>query len=259
MTFVSKWLEGAGTVAGGVIAPAFAAISFARRARTFHPRGDTFVAAVAACPSDDAAITALAARLEGAALVRMSGALSKRRREWLDVLGCAIRFRGSHAEVSAESPSVTSTDQDVLFATIWRPWTMAFSLFTTNARDYLANDYHAVSPFDIEGVGRGFFRLRPLVHAKADARSRRERLDEAVANGTAGFRIELRRGSIGPWSPVATVTFERAADVADEQLRFSAFHTGRGLVPRGFVHAMRRPTYALSQRGRRLGLRGKGR
>jgi hypothetical protein len=257
MTFVSKWIEGAGTVAGVVVGPAFAAISFARRARTFHPRGDTFLAKVAACPSDDAAIALLAARLEGVALVRMSGALSKRRREWLDVLGCAIRFRGARDEVAAASPSVATTDQDVLFATIWRPWTMAFSLFTTNARDYLANDYHAVSPFDIEGLGRGFFRLRPLLHAKADARSRRERLDMAVANNTAGFRLELRRGSIGPWSPVATVTLERAAEVADEQLRFSAFHTGRGLVPRGFVHAMRRPTYALSQRGRRLALRAR--
>jgi hypothetical protein len=79
----------------------------------------------------------------------------------------------------------------------------------------------------------------------------------AVANNTAGFRLELRRGSIGPWSPVATITLERAAEVADEQLRFSAFHTGRGLVPRGFVHAMRRPTYALSQRGRRLALRAR--
>ncbi len=44
-----------------------------------------------------------------------------------------------------------------------------------------------------------------------------------------------------------TITLAHRARVDDEALRFRPFRTGRGLKPRGFVHALRRGVYKVSQ------------
>ena len=234
--------EGLGVVLGWAAAPVFALVSFARRARTFHPRGDAYLADVAALPGGGALGEALA----GPALVRLSGALWKSRWEHLDVLGCALRFRRrDDASVEPEAG-----DQDLLFATILRPWTMGLAPFTTDASDYLANLYYAVSPFDVPGFGRAFLRMRPEPHHGVDGRDRGGRLAATVAREGVRLTLEVRRRWRWRWVPVARVALRERAHVDQEALAFSPFRDGRGLVPRGLVHAMRRAVYAASQRAR---------
>jgi|JI10StandDraft_1071094.scaffolds.fasta_scaffold196665_1 hypothetical protein len=237
--------ERLGVALGWAVAPAFALVSRARRARTFHPRGDAFLADVTALPQGGA----LGAALAGPALVRLSGALWKSQWEHLDVLGCALRFRRQ------DDPSIETgpDDQDVLFATILRPWTMGVAPFTTDASDYLRNDYYAVSPFDVPGFGRAFLRLRTEPRRDAPGGTRSERLDAAVAGQRAVFTLEVRRRWRRRWEPVARVELRERADVNQEALAFSPFRDGRGLTPRGFVHALRRGVYVASQRARPRG------
>ncbi len=235
-----------GRAAGWLGAPAFGLVSLARRARTFHPRGATYVAAVEAHPNAPAELASLAVRLSGPALVRFSGALWKHAHVLPDVLGCAIRFRASMRETAEPSAG----DQDLLFATIRRPWTMPFAPLTTNVRDYLANDYFAVSPFDAALGRQVYLRVHPGHRSRLERGPRAERLDAEAALGDARFELDVSNGPYGPWSPAVTISLGHRADVDDEALRFRPFRTGRGVRPRGFVHALRRGVYAMSQLAR---------
>ena len=90
------------------------------------------------------ALADLASSLAGPALVRWSSAWWKRG-DRTDVLGCAIRF-GSDPFHAVPQPG----DQDLLLATIRRPWSMAFAPWTTDFHDFLANHYYGVSPFLVD-------------------------------------------------------------------------------------------------------------
>jgi len=231
---------------GTLVAPAIAAVSHARGARMFHPDGSTFLARVTPDSAARPEFGHLGERLSGDALARFSGALWRRGFEHLDVLGIALRFRS----VDEGSPEPRAGDQDLLFATIRSPFTMGVAPFTTDAGDYLANTYWAVSPFSI-GEGRHVkFRLRPRRACAPRAPLRDERLARAVAEGEVAWGLEVRRTFTLTWSPLATVLITRPSGIDEEALRFSPFRCGRGVVPRGFVHAMRRPTYAASQSAR---------
>lgn len=70
-------------------------------------------------------------------------------------------------------------------------------------------------------------------------------MQDAIDRGEAVFRFELFVK--GRWEPVAAV---RLLEVDQAALRFWPDRAGRGLVPRGFVEAMRRGTYFLSQAAR---------
>ena len=235
-----------GVAAGWVMSPLFALVSFARRARTFHPRGPTFHATVAVDRSAPAELQRVAARLQGSALVRFSGALWKHAQSIPDVLGCAIRFRRG----DTDDADADADDQDLLFATIRRPWTMPFSPLTTKVRDYLANDYFAVSPFDA-GVGRQIYlRLRPDHPCESVEGSRGTRLVRQVELGRADLHLEASDAPFGPWTSFASVSLERPANIDGEALRFRPFRAGRGVRPRGFIHALRVGVYSMSQTAR---------
>jgi len=236
--FDSKPAELAGAALGWMISPVFALTSALRHARTFHPSGEVYAAEVT--PAGDAA---LGATLRGPALVRFSSALWKGPQERIDALGCALRLR----RTADPSPVADADDQDLLFATIRRPWTTALAPLTTDVHDFLGNDYYAVSPFDVPGVGRGYLRLRPTAPSGAPHEPRAQRLRAAVARGDAGMQLEVRRAWHRRWVPVALVTLRAPVDIDQDRLRFWPFRTGRGIVPRGAVHALRRGVYTLSQ------------
>ena len=244
-TIMATLRESVGNLVGHILAPGIATISRARHARMFHPDGRTFVARVDAIPSDGP-LGAIGRQLEGPALARFSGALWRRGVEHLEVLGAALRFR--YGEVV--TPETLPSDQDLLFATIVSPFTMPLSPFTTNAHDYWKNRYWAVSPFDAPEVGRVKFRLSPVTSPPPSDLPRDARLASIVSAGLGILHLETRRTFSSSWTPVARVTMQRVADIDQEALRFSAFNGGRGIRPRGLVHAMRRPTYAASQRAR---------
>lgn len=175
--------------------------------------------------------------------MRFSGALWKHSEDAQDVLGCAIRFRRD----DQETPEPADDDQDLLFATIRRPYTMPFSPLSTNVEDYLANDYFAVSPFDV-GIGeRIYLRLHPARRSSEARGTRSEKLARDVVEGHAQLNLEYGFEPFGPWHPLATVSLERVAHVDGEAIRFRPFRAGRGIRPRGFVHALRSGVYAVSQ------------
>lgn len=269
--------ERAGELVGLLAAPVFAVTSALRRARTFHPRGDCADADVSVADGVPRQHRGLAERLSGNAFVRFSDALTKKKARWPDVLGCAIRFGGD-----VDDPA-TLGDQDLLFATIKRPWTMPFSPFTTKVHDYLANDYFAVSPFsvpplrdgDVADASRVWFRLRPASKdpgavvattsstgpisslrastsrsRRGPAEQRRRRFERAIANGDAVFTLGIAHSPWGPFAPLVRIQIVSVRLTDPASLRFDPFRSGRGIEPRGFVHAMRRSVYGASQRAR---------
>jgi hypothetical protein len=222
-----------GDAIGRVVAPVTAAVSTLRHARTFHPDG--IVCAGRVLPLARRSFGDLGERLAGDVIARFSAALWKGRQRRFDVLGVALRFEG---------------DQDLLMATIRSPFTMPLSPVATRTHDFGANRYWAVSPFEVDGVGRLKFRLSPIDVDGGDG-SREERLIGAVEHGRCAWMLEARRVWQVGYAPVARVVMQRIADEIDqEELRFDPFRTGLGIVPSGLVHAIRPGAYAGSQRGR---------
>jgi hypothetical protein len=211
----------------------------------FHPDGLVFRGRVAPHPRCPAEFRGVAERLGGPALARFSGALWRRGFEHLDVLGVALRL------LSGDGTTTEDVDQDILLATIRSPLTMALSPLTTDSGDYFANRYWAVSPFDV-GLDRNVkLRLVGLREgASQHGQGREQRLRRAVAAGEAIWQLEVRRVFAPTYRPLAMVTLESESDIDQSALHFSPFHDARGVVPRGLVHAMRRPAYAASQLGR---------
>jgi hypothetical protein len=148
---------------------------------------------------------------------------------------------------------------------------MLLAPLTTNPRSFLYNDYYGVSPFDVEGLGQVWLRVvSPRAAADAEQAGaaaqnqnkdqtknenktlpRDEELRRAVDRGTATFGLEMRRRKLGSrWEPVASIHLLERAPIDQAALRFWPFRAGRGVMPRGFVHALRRGVYWASQRAR---------
>lgn len=235
----------AGNLLGRLLAPFADLGSWARGVRILHPRGMVYQAEVV--PLAKAGTTGeLAQRLRGEAMVRLSGAWWRGNREWKDVLGCAVRFLPKGGDDAEDRGG----EQDLLFATVRKPWTTLLAPFTTDAHDFLENDYYAVSPFEVAGVGRVKWRL--ITHrARTGGRNRWHKLERAVMQDLAAFRLELfhldqDRG----WEPVAEIRLKERMTIDQETLRFSPFLNGRGIEPRGLIHGLRLATYRASQRAR---------
>lgn len=234
--------ERCGLVVGGWLAPVTAAVSARRRARMFHPDGVTYRAEVT--PSSDSLELAPAAqRLTGRALVRFSSALWRGGREWPDVLGVALRFDGPYA-----------SQQDLLLATIRFPWTMPFAPFATRVHSFTWNHYHAVSPFELDGIGAVKLRLRSPRIGRHASSTRAQHLSDLTVEGRARFVLEFRRLALPffarNWQPLVSVTLVEPAAIDQQALRFSPFRDGGGIHPIGFVHALRVAAYRASQDAR---------
>ncbi len=243
-------VEALGRAIGGLLAPIAFEGSLVRGARLFHPDGVVYRADVMPIATEGA-LADLARALEGPAIVRFSGAMARARgrRDPRDILGAAVRF---HADGVVATPQA----QDLLTATFRTLWQLPFAMLTTNPRDFLANDYHAVLPFRARGLaGRVELRLVPRRVELAGA-DRRERLDRAVAAGLAKLRLEarvLRRGA--RWEPVAEITLREAFPGDPRELAFNPFRAGAGIEPVGFFQAWRAAVYPASQLGRALARR----
>jgi hypothetical protein len=213
----------------------------------FHPDGLVFQASTEPCAETEA-VSEVAERLAGTALVRFSGAIWRADHEWPDVLGAAIRFGWM------QSAPTSSAEQDLLLATIRFPWTMPLAPFATNFRSYLWNHYHAVSPFEVRGLGRVKLRLRSPRLGNGGSESRMRHLREAARAGRATYELQLRRLDLSPfarhWEPVVRLRLVAPFDIDQAALRFSPFRVGAGIQPVGFIHALRLAAYAASQEAR---------
>ncbi|MDI1475804.1 hypothetical protein [Polyangium sp. y55x31] len=256
--------EALGRAIGGVLSPITGEGSLLRRARLFHPDGVLFRADVRPL-AREGAVGELAQRLAGPALVRLSSAWWRHEKELPDALGIAVRFCGRMP--TATSVEASARDQDLLFATFQHIWSLPFAPLTTNVHDFLGNQYHAILPFYVLGLGRVKFRLMPSRQRQHDTHgSRRERLERAVAAGNAVLRLEVAQvGAIGArlrspeqilrmsrWQAVAVIDLEERSLVDQEALSFTPFHAGRGIMPIGPFQMMRAATYAASRTGRKV-------
>jgi hypothetical protein len=237
--------EQLGLLVGAQLGPIAAALSGARRARMFHPDGVVYRATAQPFTSNRD-LTLAAERLAGDALLRFSSALWRAGHDWPDVLGAAVRFGWMQPEPNLQ--------QDLLLATIRFPWTMPFAPLATNFRSYLWNHYHAVSPFELEGVGPVKMRLRSPRLRNRGLESRAEHLRRAVGEGRASYELQLRRLDVSRfarrWEPLVRLTLIEPVAVDQAALRFSPFRCGAGIRPIGFVHALRFAVYAGSQEAR---------
>jgi hypothetical protein len=236
-----------GVAAGAALAPWAALGSAVRRARVFHPRGMLVWGTVTPIARPDE-WNALGARLRGSVLIRFSGAWWKER-QWLDVLGCALRF------TRASKPSVEplDDDQDLLLATVRVPGTTLIAPLTTRVDDYLRNAYFGVSPFTAPGVPKLKLRLRIATPIPTGAETRAESLELALALARNPVRLllEARRAiPLAAYAPIAEIELQERVDIDQAALSFDPYRTGRGLSPAGFVHAMRIPVYAASRSAR---------
>ena len=71
-------------------------------------------------------------------------------------------------------------------------------------------------------------------------------------DGQAAFCLGTSKSPWGPFSDVATVALAARADIPSSDLHFVPSRAGRGLRPRGVIHALRRGVYAASQWARDL-------
>lgn len=239
--------ETLGWAVGSLWAPRFRAISQRRHARSIHAEGICLQAEVVPVRTDPPFL-AVAGRLAGPALVRLSTATWRDGREWPDILGAAVRFRRDPRLTEEASPG----DQDVLFATLRHVWTLAPAFLTTHVHDWLQNDYYGLAPFTVQGLGRTKLRLTsqrgPQRHG-----SRVVRLRDAMHEGNALLTFEvlpLEHGLPRTWTPLADVFLREEVALDPMRLRFNPFRDGLGISPRGFLHAMRLPIYRQSQKGR---------
>ena len=236
------------SIADAVLAPLVALGSVARRARLFHPTGTTAIG-TASSVAETTAARALAARLAGPVVMRFSGGLWKHR-EWTDVLGVALRFTRKPID-EEHAPG----DQDLLMITARSLWLLPIGALTTDVHDYLANAYYGAAPFELDGLGRCELRLVPRAVPAQPARGadRGERLLDAIARGGVVLELDYRRTGHHGWSPLVEVRPGEGIALDQDRLRFMPFHDVRGIHPVGWVHALRRRTYQLSQAARRIG------
>ncbi|HEX8822185.1 MAG TPA: hypothetical protein VF794_19825 [Archangium sp.] len=237
-----------GRAVGTLWGPQFRATSERRHARALHAEGICLQAEVVPVQTDPP-FTDVAERLAGSALVRLSTATWRGGREWPDILGASVRFRRD-THLSAEA---APGDQDVLFATLRHVVTLAPAFLSTHVHDWLDNDYYGLAPFTVRGLGKAKLRLTSL---RADSQrhgSRVERLRDAMYAGQAVLTFEVlprERGLPHTWTPLAELFLRDEVVLDPERLRFDPFRDGLGIIPRGFLHAIRLPVYQQSQEGR---------
>lgn len=220
----------------------------------FHPSGILCSAVAEAHAGASGPAREVATRLAGPVLARWSSAWWKTG-EWMDVLGCALRF-GEEPLTAEAKPN----DQDLLLATIQRPWTMPFAPFTTRDHDFFANTFYGVSPFDVPPLGRIEWRLVPEGAPSLWRGTRRDRIDYRIQGGSANLVLDwapypgpLTRPVAAQFQPLMRIRVTGFVEFDQRSLRFDPFRSGRGIEPVGFVHNLRRAAYWTSQRSRPSG------
>jgi hypothetical protein len=236
--------EAAGSFAGMLAAPAFAAGAILRRGRFLHAEGVCFQASVTALPTPPP-LAAIGKRLSGSALVRLSSGLWRGGKEWPDLLGCSIRF----GLTEPGTGQAANDAQDLLCITLPKLWLLAVAPMLTRTHDFLSNSYDGGGLFEIDEMGLVKLELCPQPTAQEQGATRLQKLCQAVATGTAAFVLRAQPVDMTePAIPLVEIRLEKQLDLDQNALAFSPFRFGRGIKPRGFIQAMRRPVYALSQR-----------
>jgi len=246
--------EALGRATGGLLSPLAYEGSLLRAARFFHPTGVAYAGVCAPLPVP-ANLLPLRAALLGAAphnmVMRLSGGWWKNSLTMPDTLGVAMRFRGA---VLASDPVAHPTDQDLLFESATHLYTLPLAPFTTNVRDYFANVYYAILPFQFAGVGTVKWRITPITPVPPGP-DRNTILHNAVIAGLARFHLEVQQQGSGTWIPIINVTLHALPNLFiipgyQATLAMTPFQAGQGITPVGYFNALRAAAYLASQMGR---------
>jgi hypothetical protein len=217
--------------------------SVVRSARVFHPDGVAYRASVTVRGVDDRPGGGLGVPLLDdpgtyAGLVRFSRGAGFPE-PLPDVLGLAVRIVDAHGRGSS---------QDLLFTS---------SLAQPIGRQLILPSYgfggsvmSSVLPYRLGDAGTGWFGAR-VSHRQGAPLRRLVELAQAVAEGDV--QLELCYASrFGPWQPLADIRLgEQLLPTESEALAFNVDdNAGGGIVPAGWVQALRRHAYAASQAGR---------
>lgn len=208
-------------------------ISYLRRSRIFHSRGEVFSARVLSLRSE-------IIKFHPYSTVRFSSALWKNG-EGQDVFGIAIRF----SDQKGFSLIPRNKDQDLLFATFDSTWKILFSPFITQQDDYFANEYFAISPFKTKTLQNVYFKLIPK-GPKVLGKSRKEKLINTIETGSSSLLLYMKEEK-EEWRKFAEIVLEEKIDIDQETMRFDPFLAGLQINPIGFVHYLRIGSYKMSQ------------
>lgn len=234
---------------GWALSPWVFFASLIRGDRLFHPDGVVYRAEVRPLAKEDP-LGELAQRLAGTALVRLTGGLWSwpAGKDRPDVLGIAVRFRAT----KDLTPSLLPGDQDLLFATADSLPGLAIAPLRTDTGDFLNNQYSALLPFSLAGVGDVYLRLVPQQRSP-EGGDRHQRLDRAVQQGSASLQLQLRVGEVGEaWIPIVMIRLRERLAIDQDLLIFDPGTSAMGLEPSGMLQSMRPPLYAASQLGWQL-------
>jgi hypothetical protein len=201
----------------------------------------------------------LGLRLQGGALARFSGVFGTRPNR-PDVLCCALHC-GAGPRSAVCDPS--ESDQDLLFASCRHALTLALSPLSTNASDYLRNDYFGIWPFEAAPFGRIKLRLTSL-SCSGQGPSRDAKLLSLLAGSPVQLQLEVRAHQFGAeYRPIAVVELFEQVDEGRHPWHFDVFRCGRGIHPVGVIPRLSRSLLITGRRGRagaarlRCVLRGK--
>jgi hypothetical protein len=212
--------------------------------------GYTFAGHAVAVPGP---LGSIGEQLAGRVLARFSVGLS-RGGERFGSLGLALRFRPGAGPPLDHVPAIE--DQDLIFMSVPSLLALPYAWLLADARDFVGKRYWAVTPFTVRDHGRIELRLSPvnppggIAPPPQSSGSREARLRQAVAAGRAEWWLEARRRLSPRWHRVAKITIEQPIAIDDRALKFDVFRAGGGVMPVGFVNAVRGPTYDASQRAR---------
>lgn len=224
---------------GVVLAPFIFIWALLKKARPIHFDG-------AVCKAELTAIDQGAGRrLAGPCIARISGGLGKENSTGKDVLGFSVR-----CQKDSFSDDLRTGDQDLVFGTFKSFLSLPFTIGDVNTADYLANVYSSVTPWRVVGFGSVKLRAKPPRETTREGENRLARLDADIADKTAVFTIEGRRG--GDWIALATLTLVQRLPSDGKALHISMFRTGRQYIPTGARNGIRAIVYPVSQAARGL-------
>lgn len=205
--------ENLGHFLGPILGVVFGFAGTLRRSRVFHPTGVLYRGQVNSLDEKH--------KLYSHALVRLSWSL--RNDGGRDLLGVALRL----SPFSPSTPYPREQDQDLLFASFKKLWTLPGAFFTTK-KDFFSNDYFTALPFTWENEESVSFKLSSTIE---------------------GFTLYKRRKT-GDWLILGKIELIEKSTIDQEYLYFNPFQTGLGIHPQGFLQHLRKGAYAVSRRMR---------
>lgn len=208
---------------------AFAALSGVRRRRIFHPHGLTFGGRLFVT-EDLRGVSFLRIGATHPVLVRFSRALGTPRGR-ADFLGLAVRI---------------ASEQDLLLASsLASPVVRCLPI---PARTFAETTFSSLLPFDASG--RVVLVGARVHHVEAAAEDQLAQLEAASAVAPVAVTLAVAELA-GGWRRIGRIeVLERVPGGDAGTIAFDPWVCDGGLVPRGWLNALRAPAYRGSRRGR---------